>query len=130
MRLNPDCIRDILLVVEENSGFGKFVRFQDNEDYDALKHYETTTVLYHMKQCELAGLFTETNWSMNKSCLIHDLSPKGHQFLANIREQQNWSAVKTAASKVGSFSLSAIEKIAEGVTTALINGYFEKIMNA
>lgn len=130
MRLNPDCIRDILLTVEENSGFCKSVRFQDSKDYDALKHYETDTVLYHMKQCELTGFFTKANWFMDKSCLINDLSPKGHEFLANIREQQNWSAVKAAASKIGSFSLSAIEKVAEGVTTALINGYFEKIMNA
>ena len=29
MRLNPDCIRDILLVVEEKSSFSNFVWFED-----------------------------------------------------------------------------------------------------
>nr|WP_242851552.1 DUF2513 domain-containing protein [Clostridium sp. DMHC 10] len=65
---------------------------------------------------------TEVSWFLGGNCLIHDLSPYGHEFLANIRSDTNWSKTKEIASKVGSFSLDALSKIAVSVVTSLIKG--------
>jgi hypothetical protein len=46
------------------------------------------------------------------------LTPSGHQFLADIREDTNWNKVKSVLKKVGSFSISAITQAAAGVVQA------------
>ena len=40
---------------------------------------------------------------------------KGHQFLANIRQDTNWNKVKTVAETVGSKSLDVLSNIASDV---------------
>lgn len=121
MKLNPDCIRDILLTVEEHTGHSKFMRYPDKIEYELLKPYPKDEVFYHINQCKLSGLLTKVDWTMNPDCLIYDISPSGHEFLANIRSNTNWSKTKEIASKVGSFSLDALAKIAVNVVTSLIN---------
>ena len=124
MKLNPDCIRDILIMVEENSSFGKQVRYRCNEDFDNLKSYTNEEVLYHIKQCELSDLLTKVNWFMGGSCLIHDLSPYGHEFLANIRSNNTWNKTKDISKKIGSNSLSTIIQIASNVISEMIKAQF------
>lgn len=51
----------------------------------------------------------------------YDLTPDGHEFLANIREDNNWNKIKTISSSIGFASLKVISSIAEGVATAAIN---------
>ena len=124
MRLNPDCIRDILLTVEDNTTFGNFLSFGNATDYAQLSSYSTDEVLYHIKQCELSGLLTKVSWYIGGSCLIHDLSPYGHEFLANIRSNTNWNKTKEITKKVGTTSLNAIIQIASNVISELIKNQF------
>lgn len=92
MKLNPDCLRDVLLVVETNASTSQWV--------------------------EAKTLLAEVNWFMDEGFLIKDLTPSGHQFLADIREDTNWNKVKSVLKKVGSFSISAITQAAAGVVQA------------
>lgn len=55
---------------------------------------------------------------------ISDLTFSGHQHLEKIRNINRWNKIKSVGSKIGDFSLEAIEKIAEGVTSAAISKYF------
>lgn len=122
MKLNPDCIRHILLTVEENTGINSLMRYPlDEGEYELLTPYSYEEVYYHIKQCELSGFLTEVNWFLGGECLISDLTPHGHEFIANIRSDNNWSKTKETAKKVGSFSLDALTKIAVSVVTAAIN---------
>lgn len=121
MKLNPDCIRDILLTVEENTSYGKFMSYDTNTEYRRLKPYSNEEVMYHIKQCDISGLITEVSYYMDGSCTIHDLSPKGHQFIANIRTDTNWNKTKEVAKKVGSYSLDTLTKIASDVITNVIS---------
>jgi len=54
---------------------------------------------------------------------VNDLTYQGHEFIAKIRDAQQWTAVKKGAKAVRNYSLSAIASIAEGVTAAAINAY-------
>lgn len=124
MRLNPDCIRDILLAVEENTSYSTAMEFSTYTQFDELKQYSTEEILYHIKQCELSGLLTRVDWFMGGGCLIHDLSPKGHEFLANIRSDNVWNKTKETAKSIGSFSLTALTQIAVSVVSAMIKEKF------
>lgn len=68
MRLIPDCIRDILLDIEECTAPGVFYNFKPtavNPEVRCSK-YDPDTVLYHIKQCELNGYLTEVHWYMDR----------------------------------------------------------------
>ena len=58
MKLNPDCIRDILLEVEEKTDLSHFVEFTEAEPITGrLARYSSSEIVYHIKQCDLNGYF-------------------------------------------------------------------------
>lgn len=120
MKLNPDCVRDVLLYVESNTDLKHFASISPSQMPDELSKYSADEVMYHIKQAELSALLDVPSWYLNGGCLIKYLLPEGHQFLANIREDNNWNKTKDIAKSVGSNSLDAIKQIATGVITALI----------
>ncbi|WP_085833530.1 DUF2513 domain-containing protein [Clostridium merdae] len=120
MKLNPDCIRDILLMVEEESSFRNVIFFKNNYEYVHLQKYSMDEVCYHINQCKLTGFLTRVDWTMESHCYIYDLSPYGHEFLANIRTDTNWNKVKQNAKKVGSESLSILAQIAAQVISNML----------
>lgn len=121
MRLNPDCIRDILLTVEENTGYGTSMHYDDDTSYEYLESYTHDEVMYHIRQSEFSNLIIKVSYFIGGGCLINDLSPMGHEFLANIRSDTNWNKTKDIAKNVGSYSLDALSKIATSVITSMIN---------
>ncbi|MRM90780.1 DUF2513 domain-containing protein [Faecalicatena contorta] len=120
MKLNPDCVRDVLLYVENNTDLKHFASISPLQMPDELSKYPADEVMYHIKQAELSALLDVPSWYLDGGCLIKYLLPEGHQFLANIREDTNWSKTKDIAKSVGSNSLDAIKQIAASVITALI----------
>lgn len=59
MRLNNDCVRDILLSVEEVCDFNESFRYSKfSNDFERLQPYSHDEIIYHIKQCKLAGLIT------------------------------------------------------------------------
>jgi|LGVF01.2.fsa_nt_gb hypothetical protein len=121
MKLNPECIRDILLDIEDFTNLNKpFVYQVPYKEETRLSTYDKETALYHIKQCELSHFFTGVNWFMDGGCMIRYLSPSGHQFIADIREDNNWNKTKEVAKSVGSNSLDALKQIAASIISSLI----------
>ena len=56
MRLNPDCIRDILFVVENNATYSNDVS-EETIFKELTPKYSREEILYHVRQCEHSGLF-------------------------------------------------------------------------
>lgn len=125
MKLNSDCIRAILLMVEDKSGFNRFVEYKKDKCSDEhISKYPHDEIMYHIKQCEQAELITGVNFLNKEYVVITDLTPKGHEFIANIRQDNVWNGVKSVAKKVGSTSLSALINISSNVITELIKAQF------
>ncbi|MBA4699191.1 MAG: DUF2513 domain-containing protein [Ruminococcus sp.] len=122
MKLNPDCIRDILFEIEDITTFDTcFDYFHDSPpESGLLSKYEPDEIVYHIRQCNLYGLLYKTDWDMQGNVSVQDLSPSGHDFIANVRSDSIWNDVKTVSTKVGSKSVNALTQIATGVVTALI----------
>jgi hypothetical protein len=121
MRLNPDCIRDILITVEENTGYHKKMDCQDLSIYPLFTRYEHDEVCYHFKQCETAGLIEKIQWYLGGSFSVTDLTYSGHEFLSNIRDDTTWNSVKEKSKSIGSQSLTALMQIASNLITQIIS---------
>ena len=94
MKLNADCIRDILLVVEENATYSNDV--EEEIIYKNLTpKYSKEEILYHVRQCEHSGLFLKVTHYFG-GFIIQDLSPYGHQFVNNIRQDNNWNKLRNS----------------------------------
>lgn len=126
MRLNPDCVRGILLSVEETCTFDTTWDYEFGTfESEYLAEYSHEEILYHIRQCDRSGFFLAVIYADGGDYVsIQDLSPSGHQFLADIRSDTVWNGVKGIAGKVGSTSLSALAQIATNVITALIKSEF------
>lgn len=117
MRLNPDCIRDILLTAEKNENM------YYPKTYELLSKYETNEVIYHIKQCDMSHLIILTEYSGNEYS-INDLTPQGHEFLANIRTNHIWDNTKSLAKDIGCDSLKSLIDISSKIIINLIKTKF------
>lgn len=121
MKLDLDCIRDILLTVEEEIGYEKYMTYNpEQKNFKLLNDYEGNKVMYHILQCKKSYLLECEEPDLCYNILIKDLTPEGHKFIANIRENNNWSKVKNISKKVGSASIDVIKDIASNVISAAI----------
>lgn len=122
MRLNPDCVRDVLLAVEDGTDFVKALEYSADGDVPKfLRRYDHAEVIYHIRQCDRAGLILGVRYYEDGDYIeVDDLAPAGHQFLANVRQDTIWNHTKEIAAKVGSKSLDALLQISSGVVTELI----------
>lgn len=126
MKLNPDLIRDILLTVEEHCGFNHYLEIKINKKpFKRLFNYSHEEILYHVEQCKLNDFFSQVHYYDGGECIdIFYLTPKGHEFIENIRNEDNWKQTKQCANKIGSFSLDVLSKIAINVISSLIQSQF------
>ena len=123
MKLNPDCVRDILFVVEEYSTYSNDVS-EDKLYKKLIPKYSQEEILYHVRQCEHSGLFLKVQHYFG-GFSIQDLSPYGHQFINDIRQDTNWNRTKDIAKNVGSFSLDVLKDISSQVITNLISNQLD-----
>lgn len=122
MKLNPDCIRDILLSVEEVTAVDVLFEYnRDERGGTRLGRYDHDEIRYHIRQCERSGLITGyLEFEAGAYIKIHDLEPAGHEFLANIRPDSHWESVKRMAETIGTYSLKALLQIAQGLVEKLV----------
>lgn len=121
MKLNPDCMRDVLIEMEK-AEYEEPLYLQ--RFYDALPKYSEDVINYSIVKLEEAGFIKATVKSRigyDYSILrIDDITYSGHQFLADIRSESIWNNVKEVSAKVGSNSLQAISQIATSIITTII----------
>lgn len=122
MKLDLDCVRDILLEVEKCrynealpiSTLEKRLTKHFNEDirYNCLKLYEAKYID--------AVCISIDNSALPYICEIRDITYKGHEFLANIRNEKSWDNVKEIGKKVGFLGLGSAFEIAAGIASSTI----------
>jgi hypothetical protein len=120
MKLNPDCMRDILLVMEDA---GYLEELSPSTVYEALPDYAEDEINYSIIKLKEAGFIDAIIREYNNGLAIlrlDDITYTGHQFLADVRSDNVWNDIKEVSKKVGSNSISAISQIATGVISAII----------
>lgn len=116
MRLNPDCMRDILLVVEENLQLNGSLPMSDL--LPLLPGYSKDEITYTCLKLNEANLLNIFKVDYPGGAFVNDICEityNGHQFLENIRNQSTWETVKQKLSLLGSSSVPVIMSVASQV---------------
>lgn len=120
MKLNYDCIRYILLTIEESDSDRILASNLANNEFDA------KTILYHI-ECLLDVNYLDVSKPIQtldttyKDYFIYRITMQGHQFLDSIRDNNIWNKTKTTAKEVGATTLKSILMIAENVIANVIS---------
>ena len=122
MKLNPDCVRDILLAIEDTVDYYQLFEYtMDEDNHVKIAGYTHGEIVYHIHQCRLAGLLYECSISGNGAYItVEDLTPAGHDFLSNTRKNAVWEKIKEVSEEIGSDSLKSLAAIAGQMIIQLI----------
>lgn len=120
MRLNHDCIRDILLYVEENITYDIESVDVENLISKFSSKYDKNTINYHIKQIGNASLVEEVFYSEDSPELISDLTWEGHEYVNNIRDSKVWAKLKDLTKNLASVSLSVLIQKAPDIVNSLL----------
>lgn len=127
MELNVDCVRDTLLTCEElliMDDLGKMPKIGWHNMKDYLNKYDQATVKYTVKYLKDANMINASIISSGNSDVlsffINDITPSGHEFLKNVKEDTIWNETKKKALEIGSLSIYTLKTIAESVVAAAI----------
>ncbi|MSS18834.1 DUF2513 domain-containing protein [Pseudoramibacter porci] len=97
MKLNNDCVRDILLCIEGLS-FGQTLEIPDLLNaYPQYSEDELTYTCLKLSEANLieCQIYTYINMSVPGISRIMDLTSEGHQFINKIRDKTVWAKIKS-----------------------------------
>ena len=122
MKLNQDCVRDLLIFIEDNLTYGVYIYVNEIQ----IGNYSRDEILYSADKLLEAGLIDATMKTFMDSGGIPQIRVKsitwnGHQFLDNIRDHKVWENTKGILSKFSSVSIEIISNIAAQVISNMIN---------
>lgn len=127
MKINYDCIRELLIVLENN------LIFSENLEYPSLGLKEVCELLPNFSKQDIVYSTMMLNQSdyINAriigadncvlECIYTSITFAGHQFLENIKSDNVWNKTKEVSKSIGSSSLEVITSIATNILTSLIS---------
>ena len=121
MRLNIDCIRDIMFEVEKLQ-FNQVLEF--NELVEKLPTYTPDELAYTTIKLNEAGLLLATISNTYAGTLVStldDLTYSGHLFIADVRSDNIWGKTKSILAKLGSESIPIVSRVASTLMAEFIS---------
>ena len=123
MQINHDCIRTLLLYLEDHTGVykdeetGKYMKFEVStaqlfEEDDLVAEYGEDTITYTLLKLMEANFIEGRKTVEHQGSFYHikitDITWEGHEFLGNIRDNTAWNRTKAAAQELGVSSVKGI----------------------
>lgn len=123
MKLNHECIRDLLLYIEEN------LQYNDELEINkiSLNNYSIEELLYtteKLVEADYLVCYTIEVDGEYSILLVHSMTYKGHQFLDTVRDNQVWLKTKKTLSFLKSVSIEITSETASKVINHLIDKNF------
>jgi len=118
MKLNHECVRDLLLTIEEEVPFNGLLRLDRLEQFSTLSNYSHEEILYCLSKLHEAKFIhaKEIRFLEGlKDIYVQELTWDGHAFLDNIRDPKVWKKVKEKASFLKSVSISMLGELGSNV---------------
>ncbi len=136
MRLNYDCLLDLMLCVEETCTVRKSCKFVDVEELENLikaavvenddalmleyqdrliTKYSNDVILYHIRYCIEDNLF-KACWDHELCCFwIEDLTPDGHRLVGLLRNQTIKGKIKSFFDDIGSVTIRSLIELSHSL---------------
>lgn len=139
MKLNYDCVRDVLLELEEtltieevfyDLGEGEeseltfsFIDINRLAKLERLKKYSKKDICYSVNKLNEAGYINAEPIPGDdlSDYLISDITYVGHEFLQSIKSDSVWNHVKDVSKKAGAMSFPVISSIASNILSQIIS---------
>lgn len=118
MKLNYDCVRDVMLYLEENLIFGNPIR-----DTNINLNYDIEDIRYSLlKLHEINYLDGSVSKYMDGdySVITTDITFYGHKFIGEIQSDTIWDKTKSVSKDLGIQTINGITQIAGSVISGLI----------
>lgn len=121
MKLNHNCVRDLLLYIEDNLEYGYYIKINETQ----LSNFSQHEVLYAADKLLEAGyLIGNRRVTMDSEGIpqisIESISWNGHQFLDNVRDNKVWENTKGILSKFSSVSIGVVSNVASQVISNMV----------
>ena len=110
MKLNQECVRDLLIYLEDNLGYHKRLYVCDIK----LKDYSSNELLYtaeKLKEANFLNCFGGIYSKCNLPLSVDSITYQGHQFLDTIRDENVWSNAKSKIKAVASVTLPILQDL-------------------
>lgn len=120
MVLNQDCIRDLMLYLEENLKLNDYLSVSSI----SLKNYSPEELLYtadKLYEAEYLKCSRKVYDNTDLMIFVSSITYNGHQFLDNIRDEKVFTKTKSILSTFKSVSVEIISETASKVITNMIN---------
>ena len=118
MKLNYDCVRDVMLYLEKNLNFGNPIR-----DTNITLNYDIKDIRYSLlKLHEINYLDGSVSKYMDGeySVITTDITFYGHKFIGEIQSDTIWDKTKSVSKDLGIQTINGITQIASSVISSLI----------
>lgn len=130
MKFNPDCMRDLLLYLEENLTLSSDLEFQFVSIQNLEKNlpYAIQEIANMVLVLDDAGFIHATRFITDNhvdELVVFRITYSGYQLIESIRPQPVWRKVKSIGQNIGSFSISVISQIASGVLTPMVSAFLK-----
>lgn len=137
MKLNPDCVRDTMLALEEELQFERYGRTISFKEMNAnklialmeSKGYPSNDTAYTILQIfESKYIVTSKSSPLDDKKIYLDvgqilyITPAGHDFISSVYNKDVWiEKTKPILRAVGNVSLSIIEAVSKGISGSVID---------
>lgn len=132
MKLNYNCIRDVMLVCEDLLVLTPDLEFEcisPDDIHSTIPSYSIEEIVYVLMLLDEAGylhcLYSESDDQISEMTVLR-LTYSGHQLLDTIRPEPIWKKTINILSKAGAVTLPLISDTASSLLTSLISGFLSQ----
>lgn len=127
MKINYDCIRELLIVLEENLIFSEELEYPHLnfcKVCQLLPDFSKQDIVYSTMMLEQGDYINARIMGGDNrviECIYTSVTFTGHQLLENIKNDNVWNKTKEVSKSIGSSSIEVITSIANNILTSLIS---------
>lgn len=124
MELKHDCVRALLLTIEEEAKIDNHFSLDHLKEMPRLKDFDRDDIAYTAIKLKEADFINAEHFYSDDTLggiVVSNLTYAGHQFLDNIRDGKVWKEVKKQASNFSSISLAILAELAAAYIKSTLN---------
>lgn len=120
MKLNYDCVREVLLHIEENLNYGQIL-YSDNIELENFEYEDIQYTIALLSESEyIKATKLQTLGPSVPTFHIYSMTMQGHELLDNIRDNTVWNKIKKKISGLASVSLPIINSVGSAIIKELL----------
>lgn len=118
MKLNPDCVRDIILTLEENliideDGDIEQLTVEEICSFKQLSSYQSNEIIHIIKILYDSSMLKPGKKYISDTCnRVADITPQGYEFIDSIKSKNKWNKLKSYTKPLGELTIKALFDLA------------------